>query len=126
MMSSLPPAEAAVFEKPGRLEAFMASGNESIRQGMRGIAWDTHLYARDWGFSLEDIRFPVHLLHGEADINVPVEFARQVAAAIPSCQATFYPDEGHFSTVINHLDRIFDILGGVSVLDKDYYKMVRR
>jgi pimeloyl-ACP methyl ester carboxylesterase len=111
MMRSMPPVEAAVFEKPGRLEAFMASGAESMRQGIQGIAWDVHLCARPWDFRLEDIHFPVRLLHGEADLNVPVAVARKVAATIPGCQATYYPGEGHFSTVANHLDEVFRTLG---------------
>jgi pimeloyl-ACP methyl ester carboxylesterase len=60
---------------------------------------------------LEEIRFPVRLLHGEADLNVPVAVARNVASSIPSCQATFYPGEGHFSTVANHLDEVIIALG---------------
>lgn len=111
MMRSLPPVEAAIFEKPGRLEAFMASGAESMRQGIQGTAWDTHLCARSWDFRLEEIRFPVHLLHGEADQNVPIAVARKVANDIPGCQATFYKGEGHFSTVANHLDEVFNALG---------------
>jgi pimeloyl-ACP methyl ester carboxylesterase len=105
----MPPVEAAIFEKPGRLEAFMASGAESMRQGIQGIAWDTHICARPWDFRLEEIRFPVHLLHGEADLNVPVAVARKVAASIPGCQAAFYPGEGHFSTVANHLDEVINL-----------------
>ena len=111
MMRSMPPEEAVVFEKPGRLEAFMASGTESMRQGIQGIAWDTHICARPWDFRLEEIHFPVRLLHGEADMNVPVAVARKVAAAIPDCQATFYPREGHFSTVANHFDEVIHELG---------------
>ena len=107
MLRSLPPGEALIFEKPGRLEAFMASGAESMRQGIQGIAWDTHVCARPWDFRLEEINFPVRLLHGEADQNVPVAVARKVAASIPGCQATFYPGEGHFSTVANHLEEVF-------------------
>jgi pimeloyl-ACP methyl ester carboxylesterase len=111
MMRSMPPEEAVIFEKPGCLEAFMASAAESMRQGLQGIAWDTHLCARPWDFSLEEICFPVRLLHGEADRNVPAAVARKVAAAIPGCRATFYPGEGHFSTVVNHLDEVFNALG---------------
>jgi pimeloyl-ACP methyl ester carboxylesterase len=111
MMRSMPPGEAVIFEKPGRLEAFIASAAESMRPGMHGIAWDTHLTARPYDFRLEEINFPVRLLHGEADQNVPVAVARQVAAAIPGCQATFYPGEGHFSTVANHLDEVYAALG---------------
>jgi pimeloyl-ACP methyl ester carboxylesterase len=81
-----------------------------MRQGIQGIAWDTHVCARPWDFRLEEICFPVRLLHGEADLNVPVAVAHKVAAAIPGCQATFYPGEGHFSTVANHLDEVFNAL----------------
>jgi pimeloyl-ACP methyl ester carboxylesterase len=107
MMRSLPREEAVIFEKPGRLEAFMASAAESMRPGIHGIAWDTHLCALPYDFRLEEIRFPMRLLHGEADQNVPVAVARKVAAAIPGCRATFYPGEGHFSTVANHLGEVF-------------------
>jgi pimeloyl-ACP methyl ester carboxylesterase len=85
-----------------------------MRQGIQGIAWDTHLCAHSWDFSLEEIRFPVRLLHGEEDQNVPIEVARKVAASIPGCQATFYPGEGHFSTVANHLDEVLIALGSVT------------
>jgi pimeloyl-ACP methyl ester carboxylesterase len=112
MLRSLPPVEAAVFEKPGRLEAFLASGAESMRQGLKGIAWDTHLCARPWDFRLEEICFPMRLLHGEADRNVPAAVARQVAVSIPGCQATFYPGEGHFSTVANHLQEVINSFEG--------------
>lgn len=106
LLTRMPPVERAVFDKPGRLEAFIASGMESMRQGVKGIAWDTHIYARPWDFRLEEVCFPVRLLHGEVDLNVPVAIACQVAAAIPGCQATFYPGEGHISTVINHFDEV--------------------
>lgn len=68
--------ERAVFDHPGRLEAFIASGMESMRQGVKGIACDTHLYARPWDFRLEEICFPVRLPHSEADQNVLVTIAR--------------------------------------------------
>ena len=110
MKRSMPAGEAAVLDKPGRLETFMASATESIRQGVTGMAWDTHLCAGPWDFHPEEIRFPVRLLHGESDINVPIAVARKVAAVIPGCQATFYPGEGHFSTAANHMDEIINTL----------------
>lgn len=110
MMRTMPPGEKAFFEKPGRLDAFIASGLESMRQGTRGVAWDTHLYAVPWDFRMEDISFPLRLFHGEADRNVPAAVARQVAAAIPNCQATFYPGEEHIAVLANHLNEILNAL----------------
>jgi pimeloyl-ACP methyl ester carboxylesterase len=112
MSRSLPPSDVAVFDQPGRLEDFIASGNEAMRQGVSGLAWDTHVCARPWGLRLEEIDLPVRLLHGEADRNVPVAVARRLAAEIPGCQATIYPGEGHFSTVVNHVDEV------IAALDK--------
>jgi pimeloyl-ACP methyl ester carboxylesterase len=110
MMHSMPPVERAFFEKPGRLEAFIASTVECMRPGVRGMAWDMHICARRWDFRLEEIDFPVHLLHGEIDLNVPVTLARKVAASNPGCQAEFFPGEGHLSTWVNHLDEVYTAL----------------
>jgi pimeloyl-ACP methyl ester carboxylesterase len=110
MMRNAAPSERAFFEKPGNLEAFIASTVECMRPGGHGMAWDMHLYARPWDFRLEEIRFPVRLLHGEADFNVPVAVARKVAATIPDCQATFYPGEGHLGILANHLNEVIDTL----------------
>jgi pimeloyl-ACP methyl ester carboxylesterase len=106
---NMPSTERAFFEKPGRLEAFLESGRESMRQGVRGIAWDTHLYAIPWDFRLEEIRMPVLLIHGEADQNVPAAAARKAAASIPNCRAIFYPGDGHISTVGKSLSEVFKL-----------------
>ncbi len=112
MAHTMPPAEAVFFQKPGRLEAFIASTVECMRPGVHGMAWDMHMCARPWDFSLEEIRFPVRLLHGEADQNVPAAVARKVSKAIPGCRATFYPGEGHISLLANHMDEVMMTLAG--------------
>lgn len=70
---------------------------EAMRQGTRGAHHESLLTVTDWGFRLQDIDAPVLLWHGEADQNVPVEMARFAAAAIPKCEAKYYPNEGHLS-----------------------------
>jgi pimeloyl-ACP methyl ester carboxylesterase len=57
--------------------------SEAFRCGGRGCAWEMGLYARPWGFRLEDIRTPVHLWHGEQDANAPVTMGRYLASVIP-------------------------------------------
>lgn len=76
-------------------EVFRASLVEAFRGGGRGPARELRLSARPWGLRLQDIRAPVRLWHGELDPNASVAMARQLAAAIPGCRATFYPWEGH-------------------------------
>jgi pimeloyl-ACP methyl ester carboxylesterase len=90
-------------------EVFKASLPETFRGGGRGPAWELRLYARPWGFRLQDIRMPVQLWHGEQDANAPVAMGRQLAAAIPDCRARFYPGEGH----LHFVDRLPEILRAV-------------
>lgn len=78
---------------------------------MRGAVFDAGLYARDWGFQLEDIAFqPLYLWHGARDTFAPIERARAMAGKLARCQATYYPDEGHFSTLLNHQPEFFAAL----------------
>jgi pimeloyl-ACP methyl ester carboxylesterase len=87
----------------GAGEQLAISTRETYRQGARGAVYEGRLYGRDWGFRLEDIAFqPLYLWHGTADTNVPIGMARGVAGRLSRCQATYYPDEGHFAALLNH------------------------
>jgi pimeloyl-ACP methyl ester carboxylesterase len=80
---------------------------EAFRSGARGASWEARLFTRPWGFRLRDISKEVLLWQGEDDHNVPVSMGRALAAALPHCQATFYPGEGHLSLFL-HLAALFD------------------
>jgi len=84
-----------------------ASFVEAFRQGVKGPAYDGMLVRRPWGFELEAITFPrLYLWHGELDRDVPVAMGRALAERLAHCTATFYPDEGHISLIVNHRDEI--------------------
>jgi len=86
---------------------------EAFRQGADGPNYERELYLRDWGFKLQDISptVGVHLWHGELDVNVPICMGRAVGKAIPNCKTEFYAYEGHYSTILNHLEEIITFLG---------------
>jgi pimeloyl-ACP methyl ester carboxylesterase len=86
-----------------------ASFREAFRQSLRWPAEDVVLYSRPWRFRLKDMRIRVHLWHGEKDWIVPPRMARFMARNIPDCRATFYPDEGHFSIILNRIEEIWQI-----------------
>jgi pimeloyl-ACP methyl ester carboxylesterase len=65
----------------------------------------------EWDFKPEDIQIPVHLWHGEADQNAPVAMGRYMAQALPTCQATFSPGEGHLSLFKKNIRDILQTLG---------------
>jgi len=90
-----PAADDVQIERPEVREVCLQSEGEAFRPGLRGLAWDTRLLTRPWGFRLEDIRVPVYLWHGTDDNLTTVAMARYVAGKIPGCKATTCESEAH-------------------------------
>ena len=95
--------------RPDVRKVLVESLSEAFRSGGAGPAWEMGLYARSWGFPLEEIRTPVEVWHGEDDANAPVAMGRYLAASIPICRARFYSGEGHLH-FIDRLPEIFEAL----------------
>ena len=91
------------------IKALSASFREAFRQSLRWPATDVVLYSRPWGFPLREIDSTVYLWHGLKDRIVPPEMGRYLAQVIPHCRSSFYPDEGHFSIILNRILEIWDI-----------------
>jgi pimeloyl-ACP methyl ester carboxylesterase len=106
----LPPADRAALARNEVRQALVRSLRESARQGGAGGAREMHLYGSDWGVSWSAIRLPVRLWHGEADTVVPPAMGRYYAHALPHCEASFLPNEGHYSLPLGHIDRILRAL----------------
>jgi pimeloyl-ACP methyl ester carboxylesterase len=84
---------------------------ESFRQGGEGNLEVVLAEIRPWGFQVEQVTFEkLFVWHGEQDRIMPVAPVRRLSQAFPHCTATFYPDEGHFSTVANHVQDIWSTL----------------
>ena len=110
MTRTMPPPDQAALARAEIMALFKRDSSEAFRRGSRGAAWETLMYARRWGFRLEDIAKEVHLWQGELDKNVPPSMGRYQAHAIPNCRATFYPGEGHISLVVDHMEEILGSL----------------
>ena len=88
---------------------------ESFRQGAEGNLEVVLAEMQPWGFPVEQIAFEkLFLWHGEHDNVVPIATARLLSQALPHCTATFFPNEGHFSTMANHAQDIFRTLSAQS------------
>jgi pimeloyl-ACP methyl ester carboxylesterase len=105
LAKAVPAPDAAVLERPEVRAAFRNDLAHASATAGRAAAQDFGLFARDWGFRLEDITVPVHVWQAEADVNVPAEHARRQAAAIPGAVLHLLPDEGHLMA-IDHMDEI--------------------
>jgi len=84
---------------------------ESFRQGAEGNLDVVLAEVQPWGFRVEQIMFEkLFVWHGEQDRIMPVAPVRLLVQNLPHCTATFYPDEGHFSTLANHAQEILHTL----------------
>jgi pimeloyl-ACP methyl ester carboxylesterase len=102
-----------ILHIPTVRRAYAETAVESYRQGIQANVEEALLLGKRWSFRVDEIRFErIFLWHGEQDRIMPVAPAQQFAQALPHCQATFYPDTGHLSTVVAHAD---DIVGALRV-----------
>jgi pimeloyl-ACP methyl ester carboxylesterase len=108
----LPPVDYAVVESPERMKPFAQTSLESMREGVKGATKDLQLYVQEWDFSLDEIQIPLTLFHGGQDMNVPIVAVKRVMASLPTARLITYPDEGHISLIVNHIDAIAKALVG--------------
>ena len=105
-VEGLPEPDRLVLSKTNVQDFVAASAVEGVRQGSGPLLEEIGIYSRSWGFKLEDLNVPVSLFQGEVDIDVPASMARHQASLIPDCEINLYPDDGHFSLLVNHIDEI--------------------
>ncbi len=101
-------ADKQLLNDPGTRRSIVQAMAESFRQGPNGNLEVVVTEIQPWGFQLEQVKFEkLFLWHGGQDKIMPIAPARLLARMLPNCTATFYPDEGHFSTIANHAREIF-------------------
>ena len=91
---------------PDFIHMLLSSFREGLRASVKGPTSDARVYGEPWPFALADIRVPVHVWHGTADMQVPVSIGRHYAKFIPTARGTFPEGEGHVSIVTNYLEVI--------------------
>jgi pimeloyl-ACP methyl ester carboxylesterase len=93
--------------------AVVRAFEEGSRQESNADAKDASVFAGPWGFRVEEIALDnIFLFQGEKDHVLPAADARRLAQAIPHCRATFYPDDAHLSTFVNHAEEIWKAVMG--------------
>lgn len=73
---------------------------EATADGDGGAVDDDVALVTPWGFDLASIAVPAVLVHGEADLVVPVAHAHRLAAAVPGADLVTVPGAGHLSVLV--------------------------
>jgi pimeloyl-ACP methyl ester carboxylesterase len=105
LRSLLTDVDAAVLT--GEFGEYLAENmNEAVRQGVDGWRDDDLAFVKPWGFSVEDIRVPVQLWHGEQDHFVPFAHGEWLAARIPDVDARLRPEDGHMTLMQRRIPEV--------------------
>jgi pimeloyl-ACP methyl ester carboxylesterase len=86
---------------------------EGLRSSGQGDRDGAIALLSPWGFTPQQVQCEhLFLWHGEDDLTMPVAPLRLLAQQLPHCTAHFYPGEGHFSVIFNHIEEILELLKG--------------
>lgn len=96
---------------PNFVPALVYSIKEAFLQGAAGPSDDAIAIYKDWGFSLEEVDFPVILAHGTEDKHVPFSFAEYMHGQMPNSRLISLEGEGHYTHLVN-ATRSFEIIEG--------------
>ena len=111
MKQALPkPDVELIGRRPEIIKIFAEATKEAHRNGIDGDALEWQLYVNDWGFKLGTIQKEIKLWYGKYDRQVPIEMGRYLSKELPNSQLLEVEDGGHFSTINNHIEDIFEDL----------------
>ncbi|MCU0643528.1 MAG: alpha/beta hydrolase [bacterium] len=99
LVADLPESDKNLLHQPLIAEMFKRDVAEAFRQGSKGVVSDMKILSEPWGFSLEEIKLPVHIWHGTADTIVPVQLANFMIERLPNVQPHLIEGAGHFMAV---------------------------
>jgi pimeloyl-ACP methyl ester carboxylesterase len=112
LLKILQPCDANVLRDSRSFEACFESARQAWRSSAAGVMADAEIYAKPWGFQLEDVRVPVRLWHGKKDRTFSFQLAEQIAGRLPNCELRLVEDAGHYSLPIRHTHEILgDLIG---------------
>lgn len=94
-------------------EACFESSRQAWRASLEGVMADAEIYARPWGFPLEEVRTPVRLWHGRKDRTFSFRLAEELATRFPNCQLRMVENAGHYSLPIRNMHQILSDLVSV-------------
>ncbi|HEX3547769.1 MAG TPA: alpha/beta hydrolase [Mycobacterium sp.] len=102
-----PEADRRLLVRPEFKAMFLDDLLNGSRKQLAAPFADVVVFARDWGFRLDEVKVPVRWWHGDRDHIVPFEHGQHVVSRLPDAQLYHLPGESHLAG----LGRAEEILG---------------
>lgn len=97
MMADAPEVDRELLSTPAIRSMVVESLAEGFANGPTGWFDDAWCLSNPWGFSLSDVRVPVHMWYGELDRNVPLKAVEKMASELDVSSFELIPGGGHLS-----------------------------
>jgi pimeloyl-ACP methyl ester carboxylesterase len=97
-------------------EYLAATMRGALASGYWGWLDDDLAFARDWGFSLDDIAVPVTVWQGRRDAMVPYGHGAWLASHIAGARGMLLEDEGHLSLLARFDDVVDDLVASAQTV----------
>lgn len=101
-----PAADRRLLVRPEFKAMFFDDLLNGSRKQLAAPFADVVVFARDWGFRLEQVKIPVRWWHGDRDHIVPFVHGRHVVGRLPDAELYHLPGESHLAG----LGRVEEIL----------------
>jgi len=111
-----PEADRKMLVRPEFKAMFLDDLLNGSRKQMAAPFADIVVFARDWGFRLDEVKVPVRWWHGDRDHIVPFAHGQHVVSGLPDAELHHLPGESHLAG----LGRAEDILSTMlDIWDRD-------
>ena len=110
LVAEVAEVDRRVLERPEVRAVAIEMFQGAVRQGAVGWVDDVLRLGRPWPFRLDEIGADVKFHYGEDDMNVPPQYAKELAERIPGSQLRLYPGEGHISILDSPIKKIVETL----------------
>jgi pimeloyl-ACP methyl ester carboxylesterase len=102
-----PQADRRMLARPEFKAMFLDDLLNGSRKQLAAPFADVVVFARDWGFRLEQVKIPVRWWHGDDDHIVPFSHGQHMVSSLPDAELYRLPGESHLAG----LGRAEEILG---------------
>jgi pimeloyl-ACP methyl ester carboxylesterase len=92
-----PEADRRLLVRPEFKAMFLDDLLNGSRKQLAAPFADIIVFARDWGFRLDEVKVPVRWWHGDRDHIVPFAHGQHVVAKLPDAELYHLPGESHLA-----------------------------
>jgi pimeloyl-ACP methyl ester carboxylesterase len=109
-----PPADRRLLARPEFKAMFLDDLLNGSRKQLAAPFADIIVFARDWGFRLDQVKVPVRWWHGDHDHIVPFAHGQHVVSRLPDAELYHLPGESHLAglgrgeEILHNLMEIWD------------------